>query len=98
MKTINRKDLIKIEEFRPIFENEVNHDHEVILDDHGVYRWKSLPDETGIVTSVSRSHLFGLIDGMGIPKNHDNIKRLFRGSGMSLIEYRQMFYGQRISD
>jgi len=40
MKTIDRKSLYEIKDYKQIFKTESHHEHEVIEDKHGTVRWK----------------------------------------------------------
>ena len=92
MKTIDRKSLYDIEDYKLIFETESHHDHEVIEDEHGTLRWKSNPTVRQTVDKVNLNDLWMLFHHMGLTKNSEEVRKLYRDMGYSLSGYWEIFY------
>jgi hypothetical protein len=93
MKIIDRKSLYDIEDYKLIFETESHHEHEVIEDKHGTVRWK----EDKVVrdlfeNDINLNHLWMLFMRMGLTKNSEEVRKLYRDMGYSLLGYWEIFY------
>lgn len=92
MKKIERKDLMKIEDYKEIFEAESHHDHEVIEDQNGTFRWKEDPTVRKIIDTGILNDLWVLFYKMGLTKNSEEVRKLYRDMGYSLSGYWEIFY------
>jgi hypothetical protein len=92
MKKIDRKDLMDIEDYKEIFETESHHDHEVIEDDNGTFRWKEDPAVRKIIDTGILNDLWVLFYKMGLTKNSEEVRKLYRDMGYSLSGYWEVFY------
>ena len=92
MKTIERKDLYDIEDYKLIFETESHHEHEVIEDEQGTLRWKSDPTVREVLDRVNLNDIWMLFYKMGLTKNSEEVRKLYRDMGYSLSGYWEIFY------
>ena len=92
MKVIDRKDLYDIEDYKLIFETESHHEHEVIEDEHGTVRWKSDPSVNEVLDRVNLNDIWMLFYKMGLTKNSEEVRKLYRDMGYSLSGYWEIFY------
>jgi len=92
MKIIDRKDLYDIEDYRLIFETESHHEHEVIEDEHGTLRWKTDPAVRAVIDKGILNDLWVLFMSMGLTKNSEEVRKLYRDMGYSLSGYWEIFY------
>jgi hypothetical protein len=92
MKTIERKSLYDVEDYQLIFETESHHDHEVIEDEHGTLRWKEDPMVCKIIDKGILNDLWYLFHTMGLTKNSEEVRKLYRDMGYSLSGYWEIFY------
>jgi len=87
---ITKEEVAKIgEEYSVIFERE-NHDHPIIVDDHGTYRWKSDP----IVNMLFEYKCVDLntMYKNGASKNDPRVRKFYRDMGYSLYGYWEVFH------
>ena len=92
MKTVDRKSLYDIEDYKLIFETESHHDHEVIEDEMGTVRWKTNPAVRAIIDKGILNDLWILFMSMGLTKNSEEVRKLYRDMGYSLSGYWEIFY------
>ena len=92
MKTIDRKSLYDIEDYKLIFETESHHDHPVIEDEQGTVRWKSDPAVREVLDRVNLNDIWMLFFKMGLTKNSEEVRKLYRDMGYSLSGYWEIFY------
>jgi len=94
MKYIKREDITNSEAYNEIFKKESHHDHKIIQDERGVYRWESDPLIDKFVT-LDLINLNDLIPKMwvkGMDKNSEEYRELYRKIGYSLSGYWEVFY------
>ena len=91
MKTVKRED-IDIEDFQEIFAAESHHDHEVIEDEHGTLRWKRNDQVDKLVTEMNLNNIWALFYHMGLNKNSEEVRKIYRDMGYSLNGYWEIFY------
>lgn len=91
MKTIKRED-IKEHDFLEILKKESHHEHEIIEDEHGTLRWKEDPTVRKIIDKGILNDLWYLFHTMGMDKNSEHIRKLYRDMGYSLSGYWEIFY------
>lgn len=93
MKTIDRKSLYDIEDYKLIFETESHHEHEVIKDKHGTVRWKEDKVVSALLSNqINLNDLWILFRSMGLTKNSEEMRKLYRDMGYSLSGYWEIFY------
>lgn len=92
METINRKDLEAHEVFGEIMRKEAHHDHEIVDEGHGA-RWKEDPDVCELVDAMGGlNNIVRLFFSLGITKNSEEWRKLYRDIGYSLYGYWEIFY------
>lgn len=90
MKTIQRKDLPS--DYDEMMVTETHHDHEIIMDSHGIIRWKENIIINHILINISLNDLCPLLDTLGYGKNSEVYRKLYRDMGFSLSSYGDVFY------
>jgi hypothetical protein len=96
METIDRADkrIINVDEYRKIMDSETHHNHEIILDENGVIRWK--PDEFIDFAFdndiLDLNTVIPLMCRRGNGKNSEMYRKLYRDLGYSLSGYWEVFY------
>lgn len=91
MGIIKRED-IRQETYREILDVETHHDHPIIEDENGMYRWKHSIDTTRELEEISLNDLIPLLWSLGIDKNSELYRLLYRNMGYSLSGYWEIFY------
>jgi hypothetical protein len=93
MKTIDRKSLYDIQDYKLIFETESHHEHEVIEDENGTVRWKEDKVVSALLSNqINLNDLWILFMKMGLTKNSEEVRKLYRDMGYSLSGYWEIFY------
>ena len=92
MKEIRRQDLMDIEDYEEIFNKEAHHTHRVIEDEHGTLRWEADPVVRKTLDRVNLNDLWMLFMKMGLTKNSEPVRKLYRDMGYSLSGYWEIFY------
>lgn len=93
MKTVSRKQVAETaEEYREILEKEWHHDHEIIEDESGTFRWKQNPKVREIIDKGILNDLWYLFHTMGLTKNSEEVRKLYRDMGYSLSGYWEIFH------
>jgi hypothetical protein len=92
MKEIRRQDLMDIEDYAEIFNKESHHEHRVIEDEHGTLRWEADPTVTKTLEKINLNDLWLLFMKMGLTKNSEPVRKLYRDMGYSLSGYWEIFY------
>jgi len=93
MNVITRKEASSIcEDYRQIFEMEKHHNHEVVMTENGILRWKENPDVINMVRKIGLNDIVALFYTLGIDKNNEIHRKLFRDIGYSLSGYWEVFY------
>ncbi|WP_070786776.1 hypothetical protein [Flavobacterium crassostreae] len=91
MKTINRNEITD-ETYREILDVETHHNHEIILTDNGVLRWKENATVNKLTEKMSLNDLLPLLTELGYDKNSELYRKLYRDMGYSLFGYWEIFY------
>ena len=91
MEIVNRKD-IDVEDYQEIFKAEAHHDHPVVRDEHGTLRWEGDPKVREIINKGILNDLVYLFYKMGLTKNSEEVRKLYRDMGYSLSGYWEIFY------
>lgn len=97
-KIINRCD-ITIDDYRLILDTENHHDHIIIEDKHGTYRWKeSKYTDKNIDSCGGLNNVISLFYDLGYDKNSELYRQLYRNMGVSLNAYWEVFYWEMNND
>jgi hypothetical protein len=92
MKEINRKDLENDDLYGEIMRKESHHDHKII-DCDGRPRWKEDPKVSELVEAMGGlNNIVRFFFAMGITKNDEVWRKLYRDIGYSLYGYWEIFY------
>lgn len=93
-KIITREELMDVDYYKEMFEIEFHHDHEIIMDQHGVARWKADPKiRLMIGKTVDLNDLWYIMFcSMGFTKNSEEVRKLYRDMGYSLSGYWEVFF------
>ena len=93
MKTISREEVAKTSpDYAEIMRKESHHDHEIIEDEQGTWRWKSQPTVKTILDRINFNDVWMLFHHMGLGKNDESVRKLYRDMGYSLSGYWEIFY------
>lgn len=80
-----------IEDYTEILKREKHHDHEIVLI-NDVYRWKQDNDVCELVEKIGLNDIICLFSLLGIDKNSEQYRQLYRDIGYSLSGYWEVFY------
>lgn len=92
MEKVTREELMDVEDYKEIFDIEFHHDHEIIRDEAGTVRWKPNPDVRKIIDKGILNDLWILFHNMGLTKNSEEVRKLYRDMGYSLSGYWEIFF------
>lgn len=81
-----------IEDYAEIFKKESHHKHRVIEDENGTLRWEEDPVVGKTLDRVNLNDLWLLFMKMGLTKNSEPVRKLYRDMGYSLSGYWEIFY------
>lgn len=81
-----------IEDYAEIFNKESHHKHRVIEDENGTFRWEEDPTVRAIIDKGILNDLWVLFMKMGLTKNSEEVRKLYRDMGYSLSGYWEIFY------
>lgn len=87
---VDRKDLP--EDYIEMMETEQHHQHVIVRDDNGVLRWKEDPFINRLVDACNLNNIIAGFNVMGINKNQEVYRELYRRLGYSLCGYWEIFY------
>jgi hypothetical protein len=79
-------------EYKEIFDKEWHHDHEIIRDANGTLRWKQDPKVREIIDKGILNDLWYLFHTMGLTKNSEEVRKIYRDMGYSLFGYWEIFF------
>lgn len=92
METIPRSNFTSHELFAEIMEKESHHSHEIV-DDSGTPRWKENPEVNRLVDDIGGlNNIVPMFHYLGITKNSEEWRQLYRDIGYSLYGYWEIFY------
>ena len=91
-KTITREELIKNELYREILTKEPHHNHPVLIDKIGNIHWKVEEHVLSLVQDIGMNRLMALLYNIGLDKNSEELRKLYRDLGYSLKGYWEIFY------
>jgi len=90
---VSREEVAKLSEYyAEIMARETHHEHEIIRDKNGTLRWKENPTVNQILDRVNLNDLWVLFSIMGLDKNSEAIRNLYREMGYSISGYWEIFY------
>ena len=93
MKVISREEAANAsEEYKEILDKEWHHDHEIIEDEQGTFRWKQDPKVREIIDKGILNDLWYLFHTMELNKNSEEVRKLYRDMGYSLFGYWEIFH------
>ena len=81
-----------VEDYAEIFNSESHHKHRVIEDENGTLRWEEDPVVGKTLDRVNLNDLWLLFMKMGLTKNSEPVRKLYRDMGYSLSGYWEIFY------
>ena len=71
---------------------ETHHNHVLIEDKDGIIKWKEDPMVTKILEKINLGHLLDLFRVLGLNKNSEVWRHLYRCIGFSIHAYYDVFY------
>jgi hypothetical protein len=80
------------EDYKEILDKESHHDHEIIRHGNGTLRWKENPMVNEILNRGDLNDLWYLFHTMGLTKNSEEVRKLYRDMGYSLSGYWEIFF------
>ncbi len=89
---IVKRENIEVTFYKQIFKKESHHDHPVVKDESGTLRWQSDPKIENLVDRMNLNDLWILFHHMGLTKNSEEVRKLYRDMGYSLSGYWEVFY------
>lgn len=91
MKTVNRNEITD-ETFREILDVETHHDHIIYKDENGTLRWKEDSNVRKMVDKIGLNDILQLFESLGLNKNSEPVRKMYRDIGYSLFGYWELFY------
>ncbi len=91
MTIINRED-IKEDTYREILDVETHHDHLIQKDAAGVLRWVQNDIVRDLVDKLRLNEIWLLFSELGLTKNDEILRKMYRDMGYSLFGYWEIFY------
>lgn len=79
-------------EFKRMLKTERHHKHEIIEDEDGILRWKKDADIRSSVDKINLNEIWDLFYSLGLDKNCELFRKMYRGMGYSLSGYWEIFY------
>lgn len=93
METVTREEAAATADtYKEVLDKETHHAHEIIRDDNGTLRWKENPTVRKIIDKGILNDLWFLFWSMGLTKNSEPVRKLYRDMGYSLYGYWEIFY------
>ena len=93
MEVVSREEAsAEAEDYKEILDKESHHNHEIIRDDSGTLRWKENPMVNEILNRGNLNDLWYLFHIMGLTKNSEEVRKLYRDMGYSLSGYWEIFF------
>jgi hypothetical protein len=75
-----------------IFNKESHHNHAVIRDENGVFRWEGDRNIDSLTERMSLNNILEMFLRLGYDKNSEIYRELYRNMGVSLYLYWEVFY------
>ena len=93
MSEIKRNDpRLNTDTYAEMMQLESHHNHKIIEDDHGIYRWLPNTDIEPFMENISLNDLCPLLNLLGYDKNSEVYRKLYRDMGYSLSGYWEVFH------
>ena len=92
MKIVDRASLMHIGDYAEIFSKESHHEHRIIEDEVGTVRWEADPVVRDLIDKLGLNDLWVLFMKMGLTKNSEEVRKLYRDMGYSIGGYWEIFY------
>lgn len=92
MRVVTREEAASVADYAEILEKENHHSHEIVKDEHGVLRWRQNDTVRKIIDKGILNDLWILFGHMGLTKNSEEVRQLYRDMGYSLSGYWEIFY------
>lgn len=94
MKPVTREEVCRKNKiFEDMLRTEKHHDHEIVKDAAGKFRWKEKEGVNKLLKqSLNLNDLWVLFYHLGCNKNSEIIRDLYRKMGYSLLGYWEIFY------
>ncbi len=92
MNYIERKEFLNDEEYAQIMKKESHHDHKIIKDEEGIYRWEKNEKVNDHVQKIGLNEIIILFILLGYDKNSEPYRKLYRDIGFSIYGYWEIFY------
>ena len=91
---VTREELMDVDSYKEMFDIEFHHNHEIIRDQNGTIRWKGDPAMDNIISkTVNLNDLWYIMFfSMGLTKNSEEVRKLYRDMGYSLSGYWEIFF------
>ena len=91
---VTREELMDVDSYKEMFDIEFHHNHEIIRDQNGTIRWKGDPAMANIISkTVNLNDLWYIMFfSMGLTKNSEEVRKLYRDMGYSLSGYWEIFF------
>lgn len=97
MKIVN-KDEITNETYREILDVETHHKHIIYEDENGKLFWKEDNIVRKMVDKIGLNDIYQLFYSLGLNKNSELIRKMYRDMGYSLFGYWETFYCEANND
>jgi hypothetical protein len=95
MRLVSREEASKVsEEWKEMLKTERHHDHEIV-DVDGILRWKENKDVRDLVGGkgpIDLNTLWQFLYSMGLDKNSEFVRDVYRNMGYSLSGFWELFY------
>ena len=93
-KEITREEVANMNpEFKLVMDSETHHNHPVITDEEGTVRWKQNASVRHLIDEkIDLNSLWMLFGALGLNKNSEFIRNLYRNMGYSINGYWEIFY------
>jgi hypothetical protein len=90
---ISREEIKELNsDYRKMLEKESHHNHKIIMDDNGTYRWEADPKVNSMIDQLNLNTLWILFYKMGLNKNSEEVRKMYRDMGYSLYGYWEIFH------
>lgn len=97
MEIINRNEITD-ETYREILDVETHHEHIIYKDEYGTLRWKEDNAVREMVDKIGLNDICQLFDSLGLNRNSELIRKMYRDMGYSLFGYWEIFYCEANND
>jgi hypothetical protein len=75
-----------------ILNKEIHHNHTIIKDEHGTFRWEGDKDIRRLTDKMNLNDIIEMFIRLGYDKNSEIYRELYRNMGVSLYLYWEVFY------